>query len=139
MRPRKSLNSFFNHPARKESGGHSQFLGHTEPPSCSGELTPRAVTREAQCTSVVTYCVPGPGSVLHAPHLICPHESLGGALSPTSRPRMRGSCWPRGLGKSAVELGLDPSCLTPAGVEGTPSLQRGSWVWRAVSFPLVKV
>lgn len=51
---------------------------------------------------------------------------------------MRGSCWPRGLSKSAVELELDPSCLTPAGMEEMLSLQMGSWVWRAVSFPLVK-
>lgn len=131
---------FFQSPSLIGKWRHSQFSGHTEPPSCSGELTPRAVTQG--------------GPVHLSSHLLCAwRQALCSmpliafdlmraweehSLSPTSYPRMRGSCWPRGLSKSAVELGLDSSCLTPAAVDGMPSLQMGSWVWRAVSFPLVK-
>lgn len=67
------------------------------------------------------------------PHLLSP---------PPTDPRAQGSQgshWPKGLSKHAVELGLDPSWRTPAGSEGMPSLQTGTWVQGALSFPLVKV
>lgn len=38
-----------------------------------------------------------------------------------------------------MELGLDPSRLTPTGAEGMPSWQTGTWAQGALSFPLVKV
>lgn len=46
---------------------------------------------------------------------------------------------PRGLSKNTMELELDPGWLSPAGAEGMPSLQMGTWVQGALSYPLVKV